>query len=103
MAHHLSDKFYDESKRESVRTPEEIVQTTIAPLQFARVSENFNFSTKDPSIATRPLGEKMLEMPKGLISTVFSWNIVQTMRTLFFWLLLIGMLDCKVQCNDGVL
>ncbi|VIO91056.1 Uncharacterized protein BM_BM1977 [Brugia malayi] len=54
-----SDKFYDESKRESVRTPEEIVQTTIAPLQFARVSENFNFSTKDPSIATRPLGEQV--------------------------------------------
>uniref|UniRef100_A0A1I8EVK9 Uncharacterized protein n=1 Tax=Wuchereria bancrofti TaxID=6293 RepID=A0A1I8EVK9_WUCBA len=67
----LSDKFYDESKRESIRTPEEIVQTAIAPSQFALVSENFNqFSTKDPSVATRQLGGII---PVGL-AACNNWN-----------------------------
>ncbi|EJW84269.1 hypothetical protein WUBG_04821 [Wuchereria bancrofti] len=66
-----SDKFYDESKRESIRTPEEIVQTAIAPSQFALVSENFNqFSTKDPSVATRQLGGII---PVGL-AACNNWN-----------------------------
>lgn len=48
-----SNKFCADSERESIRTPAEIVQTTVAPPQFARTSENFTRpSTRTSSVAS---------------------------------------------------